>query len=260
MMNALLKVVLIGLIIPVMGIGGITGCDSVKKESSEAKNVTVYLVGDSTVCNYDASQAPRMGWGQVLGKYFAENVKVDNQAASGRSSKSFISENRLQPILDKLKKGDYLFIQFGHNDEKTDEARHTDPYTTFKSTLMQYIDGARKAGAQPVLVTPVNRRKFDSNGKLVQTHGSYPAAMLQLAKEQNVPCIDLTAKSEELFNKLGPEGTLKVFLNLNAGENPNYPDGVQDDTHFCENGANELAKIIVQGVKDNNLPLTKYVK
>lgn len=225
----------------------------------EYEEITVYLVGDSTVCNYDEDQAPREGWGQELANFFTGNVKIDNRAASGRSSKSFIEEGKFSPVKELMKKGDYLFIQFGHNDEK-DDSRHTDPYTTFKETLTEYINAARSKGAQPVLITPVARRKFDKNGQIVDTHGSYPAAMIELAKEEDVPYIDLCSKSMALFNKLGPEGTLNIFLHLDAGVSPNYPDGVSDDTHFQKNGAIEIAKLVIEGIKGNNLPLARYIK
>jgi len=225
----------------------------------EYAEVTVYLVGDSTVSHYDEDLAPREGWGQEIGNFFTSNVKVENRAASGRSSLSFIEEGKFSPIKEEMKKGDYLFIQFGHNDEKND-SRHTDPYTTFKKTLMEYVNAARRKGAQPVLITPVARRKFDKNGNIVDTHGDYPAAMIELAKEEDVPYIDLCSKSMKLFNKLGPEGTLNIFLHLEPGVSPNYPDGVEDDTHFQKNGAIEIAKLVIEGIKENNLPLARYIK
>ena len=185
---------------------------------------------------------------------------IVNRAVSGRSSMSFINEGLLAKILADLKAGDYLLIQFGHNDaKKEDPTRYADP-VAYQTYLAQYVNGARKAGAIPVLITPVNRRKFDENGKLIPTHGVYPEAMIKLAGELQVPLIDLTERSRVLFEKLGPEETKRLFLWFKPGENSNYPEGIQDDTHFSETGALEIAKLIVAGIRELNLPLAKYLK
>ncbi len=220
----------------------------------------IFIVGDSTACNYPQSQAPRAGWGQILQEFFADEVEVVNAAASGRSSKSFIAEQRLEKVLSSIEPGDYLFIQFGHNDQKPEVERHTDPFTTYQEYLSNYINGAREKGAIPILLTPVNRRNFDANGKLKLTHGDYPAAMIQLGKKLNVPVIDIGAKSQVLFEQWGPEGTKRLFLWLKPGEHPNYPEGVEDNTHFCETGAVEIAKLVVEGIRELDLPLASYLK
>jgi lysophospholipase L1-like esterase len=241
-----------------------TSCES--KISSISANelkqvpITVYLAGDSTMSNYSRSRAPRAGWGQVFAEMFDENIHVKNEASSGRSSKSFIMEGRLKSILNRLKPGDYLFIQFGHNDEKTeDPTRYTNPATTFKSYLKQYIDGARAKGAFPVLVTPVERRVFSADGKAQDTHGLYPAAIRELGQQENVPVIDLTTKSKGLFNQLGPEKTKDIFLWLNPNETRNYPNGVKDNTHFQENGAREIARLVTEGMIELNLQLGAHI-
>ncbi|WP_139489019.1 rhamnogalacturonan acetylesterase [Brevibacillus dissolubilis] len=222
--------------------------------------ISVYLAGDSTVSTYSSELAPRAGWGQVFGKLFDDKIIVKNHAESGRSSKSFIDEGRLTTILDKIEKGDYLFIQFGHNDEKKeDPTRYTEPSTTYKSYLKQYIDGAREKGAIPVLVTPVERRRFAADGAAQDSHGLYPAAMKELALAEQVPLIDLTAKSKALYNQLGPEETKSIFLWLDAGVHPNYPNGVQDNTHFQEAGARQIARLVVEGIEENKLPLRNHV-
>ncbi len=224
------------------------------------KSISVYLAGDSTVSNYPSKEAPRAGWGQVLHKYFTNNVIVKNDAISGRSSKSFIDEGALKKILNQIKPNDYLLIQFGHNDEKkNDSARYTNPDTTFKSYLKQYIDGARKHKAIPILITPVARRDFDKNGKIVATHGKYPQAMKDLGKEENVPVIDLSTISQAYFGSLGAEKTKSIFLYLKPGYNKNYPKGAGDDTHFQENGANAVAKIIINELKKSNIGLKNYI-
>lgn len=217
---------------------------------------SIFIIGDSTACNYDANLAPRMGWGQVFNRFFDNNTAIYNHAASGRSSKSFWDEGRFAAFANEIENGDYLFIQFGHNDEKSeDPSRYTRPYTTYKQYLSRYIDACRSRGGNPVLLTPVNRRKFDSNGALIPTHGEYPAAMIELGKEKNVPVIDITQKSKILFEAYGPEGTKQLFLHLSPWESPNYPSGVADNTHFKEKGAVEVSKLVLKGIEENNLPI-----
>ncbi|WP_257208726.1 rhamnogalacturonan acetylesterase [Bacillus sp. AFS031507] len=232
-----------------------------KNEKNHKNRITVYLAGDSTVSDYSSSLAPRAGWGQVLNRYFDDKIVVKNEASSGRSSKSFIDEGRLKSILDQIEKGDYLFIQFGHNDEKKeDPTRYTEPYSTYKSYLKQYIDGARAKQAIPVLVTPVERRRFSEEARARDTHGEYPAAMKELGMEENVPVIDLTAKSKALFQELGPERTKDVFLWLDAEENKNYPNGVHDNTHFQEAGAEKTASLVLEGIEESMLvPLRNHI-
>ncbi|MFN2744756.1 rhamnogalacturonan acetylesterase [Bacillus sp. z60-18] len=218
------------------------------------QDIQLFLAGDSTVSDYDASVAPRAGWGQKIGEYVKPGLLVRNEAASGRSSKSFIEEGRLEKILKQIRGGDYLFVQFGHNDQKPDE-RHTDPFGTFKVYLGRYVDSARRKNANPVLITPVARRAFDNQGCLTDTHGDYPDAVRELASELQTPLIDLALKSGRLLQSLGPEASKKLFLWLEPGEHPNYPDGVSDNTHFSEYGAGEIAKLVVQGAREAGLPL-----
>ncbi|WP_051585825.1 rhamnogalacturonan acetylesterase [Caldanaerobius polysaccharolyticus] len=224
----------------------------------KAGDVTViYIAGDSTVC--DQGKEPWAGWGQMLPCFFTSKVAIANHTYSGRSTKSFIENGRLYDILKTIKEGDYLFVQFGHNDQKEDW-RHTEPYTTYKEMLKIYINEAREKGAIPVLVTPMHRRFFDKNGKIVNTLGQYPEAMRQLACEEGVFLIDLNAKSEKLFNHYGPEGTKALFVYASPGDYPGYPDGIEDNTHFSEFGAYELARLVVEEIKEKGLPLAMYVK
>lgn len=214
---------------------------------------TVFVAGDSTAATWPASTAPKAGWGQALSVFLdPHRVRVDNEALSGASSKSFIEVGLLDKILAAIRPGDYLLISFGHNDEKTDD-RHTDPYTTFQEYLMRYVDGARARGAFPVLVTPVERRRFDANGQPYLSHGDYPQAMRDLAIAQRVPLIDLTALSFARWGQVGVEGTKDYFLWLDPGESPNWPDGVQDNTHFQAHGAIELARIVIGGLAEQHI-------
>lgn len=217
----------------------------------------IYIAGDSTVC--DQEKEPFTGWGQIIPCFFTINVAIANYAYSGRSTKSFIEEGRLDNIINRIREGDYLFIQFGHNDQKED-SRHTEPYSTYKEMLKVYIDKAREKGAIPVLITPMHRRFFNENGKIINTLGQYPDAMRQLAKEENVFLIDLNEKSERLFNYYGPDGTKKLFIYASPGKYSDYPNGIEDNTHFSEFGAYEIARIVAKEIKNKIVLLKSYIK
>jgi lysophospholipase L1-like esterase len=223
--------------------------------------LTMFIAGDSTVTDQPADGYPYAGWGQMLPERLKADIAVSNHAFSGRSSKSFITEGRLEAILRVMKPSDYLLIQFGHNDQKQDEERHTEPFSTYKENLMVYIHEARKREAIPILVTPVHRRYYESDGSIRDTHGDYIKAMKELAAEQNVPVIDLAAKSKALYESLGEEGTKSVFLHAVPGEFRNFPLGAEDNTHFQENGAILISKLVADGLKELQLqPLMMFVK
>jgi len=223
--------------------------------------ITIFIAGDSTAANKTPEVYPESSWGEAIGQFFNEKVRISNHAMNGRSSKSFVDEGRLQAILDQIKEGDYLFIQFAHNDEKEqDPTRYTDPRTTYKQYLRMYIDGARAKRAIPVLLTPVNRRFFE-NGKIINTHREYYRAMKELAEEMSVPLIEVCEKRRVLFERTGEEKTKEIFLWVKPGEYPNYPNGKQDNTHFSTKGAVEIAKLVVDGIKnDIDSPLKEYLK
>lgn len=204
---------------------------------------TLHIAGDSTAARKDAGAAPETGWGMALPFFLGRTLAVANHAMNGRSSKSFIDEGRLTVLLGGVRPGDVVLIQFGHNDEKTeDPARGTDPYTTYQEYLRQYVKGARDRRAEPVLITPVERRRFDGAGTAKPTHGEYPAAMRALAAEEHVPVLDVQALSLARWQELGPDGTEAYFNWLEPGESPNYPDGKQDNTHFRPDGAVDVAR------------------
>ncbi|PZT74428.1 MULTISPECIES: rhamnogalacturonan acetylesterase [unclassified Streptomyces] len=210
---------------------------------------TVHIAGDSTAARKYADAAPETGWGMALPFFLGHGLTAANHAMNGRSSKSFIDEGLLAALLERVRAGDLLLIQFGHNDEKTtDPARGTDPYTTYQDCLRQYIAGARARHARPVLLTPVERRRFAADGTAKPTHGEYPAAMRALAAEERVPLLDLQARTLARWQELGPEGTEAYFNHLEPGESPNYPDGRQDNTHFRPAGAIEVARMTARAL------------
>ncbi|MGG1516097.1 GDSL-type esterase/lipase family protein [Paenibacillus oryzisoli] len=222
---------------------------------------TIFLAGDSTVTDQPADGYPYAGWGQMLPLFVKQDAAVANYALSGRSSKSFISEGVLATIWSEIKPNDYLLIQFGHNDQKPDEERRTEPFTTYKETLLRYIDGARERGAIPILVTSVQRRFFEEDGTLRDTHGAYLTAMRELAEEAEVPLIDLAVRSKDLFEQLGPEGTKTLFMWLAPGEFVNFPDGVEDNTHFQQKGGIEVARLVYEELKRLKIqPLSMFLR
>lgn len=219
----------------------------------------VFIIGDSTASHYEADRYPRMGWGQALDKYL--DTKVINEAVSGRSSKSFFDEGYWSKVDSELKSGDYVFIQFGHNDQKKeDTARYTEPGTTYNEQLKFYVEETRKKGATPVLMTSIHRRRY-RDGKIVDSHKEYLTATEQVAKELKVPFIDIAKKTEILLNRVGEEESKSYFLVFDETAYPvNYPKGANDNTHLSEKGANAVAQLVVEGIKENNLPLKNRIK
>ncbi|GAB2557078.1 rhamnogalacturonan acetylesterase [Gracilibacillus alcaliphilus] len=220
----------------------------------------LFLAGDSTMSDYPADDYPRMGWGQVLSDYFDDKVSICNHAASGRSTKSFIDEGRWEQITAVWQPGDYVFIQFGHNDQKPDVERATDPFTSYAANLRFFIEQARAAEVTPVLLTSIARRHFDDQGILQDTHGLYPEAMRQVAKLQQVMCLDMLKRSSQLLMKLGEQGSKSLFMQLAPGVYPNYPLGEQDDTHLTEKGAQAHSKLCIEELRLIHHPLAQYVK
>jgi lysophospholipase L1-like esterase len=223
--------------------------------------VRIFLIGDSTMADKPLADNPERGWGQMLPMFFDDGAAIENYAKNGRSTKSFIDQGLWQSVLDRLKKGDYVFIQFGHNDEKkNDTARYAEPHTTYKQNLLKFVQESRSKGAAPVLLTPVDRRKFGDDGKILNTHGDYPEVVREVAREENVSLIDLQAEDQPLFNSLGPEGTKKIFLWVAPGEYRLLPHGKEDNTHFTQYGAIQVAKLVVKGIKAVDIPLKNYLK
>ncbi|MEU0896466.1 rhamnogalacturonan acetylesterase [Streptomyces massasporeus] len=200
---------------------------------------TLYIAGDSTAAQKYKDAAPETGWGMAIPFFLqSSQLAVSNHAVNGRSSKSFVDEGRLKVILAALRPGDFLLVQFAHNDEKAeDPTRYTEPWSTYQRYLRMYLDGARARGARPVLATSVERRRFDAAGKALPTHGEYPAAMRALAAEERVPLLDVQALSLALWQRLGAEETKKYF---------NWTATEQDNTHFNPPGAIEVARLVAR--------------
>ncbi|MEJ5963787.1 pectinesterase family protein [Pedobacter immunditicola] len=222
------------------------------------KKISVYLVGDSTMSIKQAKAYPETGWGMPFVNFFDERVMIKNHAQNGRSTGTFITEKRWSAVMDSLKEGDYVFIQFGHNDESKEKKSYTTE-ADFKSNLLKFVREARSRKAIPVLLTPVARRRFDTSGKVVESHAIYAPLVISIAKKHQVPLIDLNEKSMSLYQKFGEQKSKLLFNQLQPGENPNYPEGKNDNTHFNELGAREIAQLVLQEIKNLRLGLANYI-
>lgn len=240
----------------------INGLEIYKLPPRTAGNIpTVYIASDSTVQTYDPYYKPQAGWGQMLERYFTDNVKIDNRAIGGRSSRSFVSEGRLDAILSEIKHGDYLFVQWGHNDATYSRPERYVSEEDFPTYIKMYIDGARQRGANPVLITPVSRRSYNSEkGEFNISFPGYRQKMMDMAKSEKVSLIDLGLKSKEFLDTLGSEGSKSIFLHVPAGVYGAFPSGSTDDTHFQEFGAIQMARLVSEGVKEANLSIAQYLK
>lgn len=243
------------------------------------EKITIFMIGDSTMANKDISGGKmERGWGMMLKNFFTEDVIVDNHALNGRSSKSFISEGHWQKVVEKIKPGDYVFIQFGHNDEKDDPKRHTDPGTTFDENLRKFVKETRMRGGIPVLFNSVVRRIF-TNSKtavadddtrsnssagliegdtLVDTHGDYLLSPRNVARELDVPFVDANKITHDLEQGLGPDKSKKLHMWYLPNEVPSLPKGRQDNTHYNVYGAYVVAGLLADAVSDAVPELRQY--
>ncbi len=202
----------------------------------------VFIVGDSTAAPKALDARPETGWGMALPFYLAPGIAVENHARNGRSSKSFVDEGRLEPVLAAIATGDVLVIQFGHNDGKSeDPSRYTEPWSTYRQHLAGYVSAARDRGAVPVLATPAERRRFDDGGKALESHGEYPDAMRALAAERDVPLVDVQRATLDLWQALGPDESRACF---------NISQDLEDNTHFRPRGAAAVAAVVARGLVD----------
>ena len=235
------------------------------------KTVTVFMIGDSTMANKDTTGGKQeRGWGMMLQQYFKSGVVVDNHAVNGRSSKSFIDEGRWDVVLSKMKPGDYVIIQFGHNDEKPAADRHTDPGTTFDANLRRFVLESRARGGIPILCNAVVRRNFyrqvDSSvddeslrnttyedekvnsDTLIDTHGAYLLSPRNVARELDVPFIDANRVTHDLEQGMGIEGSRRLHMWFRPGEHPSVPKGRKDNTHYNVYGATVVAGLLAEEI------------
>ncbi len=226
-------------------------------EIEEANDLPViFLAGNSTVTDQDYE--PWASWGQMITNFLKPEVVVANYAESGETLLSFKGARRLQKIISVMKPGDYLLMEFAHNDQKPGSC-HVEPYTTYLEQLRYFTSEAKKKGGKPVLVTSTNRRKFDEDGFIVNTLEEYPDAMRQLSQTDSIPLIDLNAMSKLFYEALGEDGSKKAFVHYPANTFPGQEKPLADNTHFNAYGAYELAKCVVQQILDNKIDLSKYI-
>jgi lysophospholipase L1-like esterase len=214
---------------------------------AQTNPITLHMVGDSTMANKPVIPAnPERGWGQMLHLYFQDAVRVENYAQNGRSSKTFIAEGRWDKVVAALKPGDFVIIQFGHNDEKTNEVkRGTAPFGEYTTNLVRFVREAREHKATPILATPTTRRKFDASGMVTNSHGVYPEAVRKVAAVEKVPLLEVTTATEKLLQQLGPEGSKRLFDWIPAGEFAPDSKKLEDDTHFNAYGASRVCDLAV---------------
>ena len=222
------------------------------------KKIRLWLIGDSTMANKQPTAYPETGWGMKFQQFFDSNyVVVDNRALNGRSTLSFRNEGRWKPVMDSIQPDDYVFIEFGHNDEKVENPNTGVNHETFKANLTRYVEETRDRKGIPVLMTPIARRSF-KNGGLQNTHKGYPDVIRSLADSLKVPMIDMEQKTAALLTSLGDEQSKQLFNYVDSG-NVNYPKGVKDNTHLSPVGAEKVAGLAVEGIKELKLGLVKNI-
>lgn len=226
------------------------------------KKPTLFLIGDSTMSNKDnPDKNPEHGWGQVLGQFMTNEIEIQNHAMNGRSSKSFRTEGRWDKVEKQLKKGDFVVIQFGHNDQKLkDSTKFTNPHTQYRANLERYVNETRAKGATPILMTSITRRNFNENGVLIDTHTDYPLVVRMVADDMKVAFVDMQLLTEQMEIAAGPEKSKLLHLYFKAGENPYYDKDKADDTHLSKLGAETVAKLVVKSLKSLKTGLEKYIK
>lgn len=229
---------------------------------SAQKGPALYLIGDSTMSDKkDPDKNPEHGWGQVLPELLTQEIKVDNHAVNGRSTKSFIDEGRWEAVVEKLQPGDYVFIQFGHNDQKYKApSRFTNPFTGYRGNLEKFVKETLEKGAKPVLFSSIVRRNFNEHGTLVDTHGEYPLVVRLVADDLEVPFVDLQRATEELELFYGEEESKTLHLHFEAGENDYFPDGKADDTHLSKKGATLVASLALQEMAEFDPTFKSFIK
>ena len=218
---------------------------------------TIWLCGNSTVVDQDCE--PWASWGQMIPRWFSDKVAIANYAESGETATSFLAEGRLKKMLTLMKEGDYLMIEFGHNDQK-EKYLGSGAFYNFAYALKQFVDAAREKNVRPIFITPTQRRFFDENGRIKETHDNYPEAMRWVAKDLKVPVIELHEMTRTFYETLGMEGSRKAFVQYPAGTFPGQDKNLEDNTHFNAYGAYEIAKMVVNGIIELQLPIAEFLR
>jgi lysophospholipase L1-like esterase len=218
----------------------------VSVQPAPAGVVRIFLAGDSTVT--DQGHEPYVGWGQTLPLFIGDRAVVANHAESGRALRSFQGERRLDKILAQLRPGDFVLIQFGHNDQK-EKGEGVGAFTTYATRLRAYADAIQAKGGKPVLVTAVARRRFDPQGQVTESLGDFPEAVRRVAQERHLPLVDLNAASKQVYQALGVERSKLALLHYPANTFPGQTEPLRDDTHFSAYGAYEMARCVVEGIR-----------
>lgn len=224
----------------------------------QKKKIKLFIAGDSTASIKDVKAFPENGWGMPFVYFWDSTVTVVNKAKNGRSTSSFQTEGLWKSIMDEASEGDYVFIQFGHNDEVPTKKTATTP-EQFKNNLKKFVTEIRGRKGIPVLLTSMARRKFDSTGKIVGTHDEYMKITRTVAKEENVVLFDMDALTQQLYQQFGPENSALLFLQLKPGEHPNHPNGKDDNTHFNEFGARLVAQLVLKEIRSQLPALAKRI-
>lgn len=217
----------------------------------------LHLAGDSTMAAKAPYMRPETGWGEPFADFFDAPLRIHNHAVNGRSTRTFLEEGRWQGLLDELQVGDFVLIQFGHNDESRNKPDRYTPPDAFKQNLQRFVADVRAKKATPILLTPLTRRQFDADGNVLETH-EYSPLVREVAQQTKVSWIDLDGLSRAHFSKLGVAHSATRFLHLAAGEHPFYPAGVADNTHLSPLGANEVAILVLLELQRQHSPLLRY--
>ncbi|SFL21670.1 rhamnogalacturonan acetylesterase [Lysobacter sp. cf310] len=221
----------------------------------------IHLAGDSTLAEKLPEKRPETGWGEQLAARFQPgSVRVLNHAKNGRSTRTFIEEGRWQALLDGLQAGDWVLIQFGHNDQSVEKPDRYTPLADYERNLARFVADVRARGATPILLTPVARRRYDGEGRVQDSHGEYPGRVRALAAREHVALIDLERRSQAVLQEAGVEGSRRLFLQLAPGAHPNYPQGVEDNTHFSPLGARRIAFEFAAALRASDLTLASRLR
>lgn len=230
--------------------------------TAKDREITMFLIGDSTVADKPYSgHNPEKGWGQVFPLYFKKGIKIENHAVNGRSTKSFRDEGRWDVVMERIKPGDYVLIEFGHNDQKKQSPdRYTEADTDYRNNLIRYLEEARQKGAKPILATPISRRSFDENGVLVDTHGRYSEVVREVSSAYKVPLLDLHLKTVAVLEQFGVEKSKELFLHYRPGDYQRFTDGQADDTHLSPTGAFKVCDLVMDELRREVPELAVFLK